>query len=78
MNELRPVDAASRFAPVARNPGTALTLDWFEDVQVNLSAAERRAASLPARRAVKKNNQAAWLIKALQCIDLTTLAGDDT
>jgi len=78
MNELRPVDAASRFAPVARNPGTALTLDWFEDVQVNLSAAERRAASLPARRSVKKNYQAAWLIKALQCIDLTTLAGDDT
>ena len=43
MNELRPVGAASRFAPVARNPGTPLTLGWFEDVQVNLSAAERRA-----------------------------------
>ncbi|MEI7598052.1 MAG: deoxyribose-phosphate aldolase [Aestuariivirga sp.] len=78
MNELRPVGAATRFAPVARNPGVPLTLDWFEDVQVNLSAAERRAASLPARRSVKKNYQAAWLIKALQCIDLTTLAGDDT
>jgi deoxyribose-phosphate aldolase len=78
MNELRPVGASARFAPVPRNPGTPLTLDWFEDVQVNLSAAERRAASLPARRSVKKNYQAAWLIKALQCIDLTTLAGDDT
>jgi len=78
MNELRPVGASARFAPVPRNPGTPLTLDWFEDVQVNLSAAERRAASLPARRSVKKNNQAAWLVKALQCIDLTTLAGDDT
>ena len=78
MNELRPVGASARFAPVPRNPGTALTLDWFEDVQVNLSAAERRAASLPARRSVKKNYQAAWLVKALQCIDLTTLAGDDT
>ena len=74
MNELRPVGAATRFAPVARNPGTPLTLDWFEDVQVNLSAAERRAASVPARRSVKKNYQAAWLVKALQCIDLTTLA----
>jgi len=73
MNELRPVST-----PLARNPGTALTPDWFEDVQVNLSAAERRAASLPARRSVKKNYQAAWLVKALQCIDLTTLAGDDT
>ena len=78
MNELRPVGTASRFAPVARNPGTPLTLDWFEDVQVNLSAAERRAATIPARRSVKKNYQAAWLVKALQCIDLTTLAGDDT
>ena len=54
----------ARFAPVARNPGTPLTLDWFEDVQVNLSAAERRAATLPARRSVKKNYQAAWLVKA--------------
>ena len=73
MNELRPVRA-----PVARNPGTPLTPDWFEDVQVNLSAAERRAASLSARRSVKKNYQAAWLVRAIGCIDLTTLAGDDT
>ncbi|MCA3562261.1 MAG: deoxyribose-phosphate aldolase [Aestuariivirga sp.] len=78
MNELCPIAAAARFAPVARNPGKALTPGWFEDVKVNLSAAERRAASLPARRSVKKNYQAAWLVKALQCIDLTTLAGDDT
>ena len=78
MNELRPVAAAPRFAPVARNPGTPLNPEWFEDVQVNLSAAERRAASIPARRSVKKNYQAAWLVKAIQCIDLTTLAGDDT
>ena len=78
MNDLLPIGELIHFAPLARNPGTALTLDWFEDVQVNLSAAERRAASLPARRSVKKNYQAAWLVKALQCIDLTTLAGDDT
>ncbi|MEI7601459.1 MAG: deoxyribose-phosphate aldolase, partial [Aestuariivirga sp.] len=78
MNESTPVGASYGFASVARNPGAPLTLDWFEDVQVNLSAAERRAASLPARCSVKKNYQAAWLVKALQCIDLTTLAGDDT
>ena len=78
MNELSPVSGSSRFAPVTRNPGTALTPAWFEDVQVNLSAAERRAATLTTRRTVKKNYQAAWLVKALQCIDLTTLAGDDT
>jgi deoxyribose-phosphate aldolase len=61
-----------------RNPGTALTLEWFEGHQVNTSAAERRAATLTTRRSVKKEYQAAWLVKALQCIDLTTLAGDDT
>ena len=63
---------------IARNPGVPLTLSWFDDVQVNTSAAERRAASLTTRRSVKKEYQAAWLVKALQCIDLTTLAGDDT
>jgi deoxyribose-phosphate aldolase len=79
MNELRPVAVGKPiFAPVARNPGTRLTPEWFEDVQVNLSAAERRAATLATRRTVKRNYQAAWLVKALQCIDLTTLSGDDT
>ena len=61
-----------------RNVGTALQVEWFENHQVNTSAAERRAASLTTRRSVKKEYQAAWLVKALQCIDLTTLAGDDT
>jgi deoxyribose-phosphate aldolase len=68
----------SRTDKLARNPGTRLSPEWFEQVQVNLSAAERRAATLPARRSVKKAYQAAWLVKAIQCIDLTTLAGDDT
>ena len=61
-----------------RNKGTPLRTEWFENVQVNLSASERRAATLTTRRTVKKEYQAAWLVKALQCIDLTTLAGDDT
>jgi deoxyribose-phosphate aldolase len=64
--------------PVERNPGTTLTPEWFESIQVNFSAAERRAATLSARRTVKKEYQAAWLVKAVTCIDLTTLAGDDT
>jgi deoxyribose-phosphate aldolase len=63
---------------LVRNAGTPLTLEWFENAQVNTSAAERRAATLATRRSVKKEYQAAWLVKALQCIDLTTLAGDDT
>ncbi|MGH7003306.1 MAG: deoxyribose-phosphate aldolase, partial [Alphaproteobacteria bacterium] len=62
----------------ARNAGTQLKPDWFEDVAVNRSATERRAATLTTRRTVKKEYQAAWLVKAITCIDLTTLAGDDT
>ena len=61
-----------------RNAGIPLRVDAFESVQINLSAVERRAATLPTRRTVKKEYQAAWLVKALTCIDLTTLAGDDT
>ena len=61
-----------------RNPGTALELDWLDQVRVNLSAVERRAATLTTRRTVKQDWQAAWLLKAVTCIDLTTLAGDDT
>ena len=61
-----------------RNPGTAFDLDWIETVRVNRSAAERRAQTLPARRSVKKDWQAAWLVNAVKCIDLTTLSGDDT
>ena len=61
-----------------RNPGAPLEPDWFESVGVNASAVERRAATLTTRRSVKKEYQAAWLVKALTCIDLTTLAGDDT
>lgn len=63
---------------MARNVGVALNTSWFESIQVNTSAAERRASTLTTRRSVKKEYQAAWLVKALQCIDLTTLAGDDT
>lgn len=60
------------------NPGIALDLDAVANVRVNLSAVERRTATLPGRRTVKKDWQAAWLVKAIQCIDLTTLSGDDT
>jgi deoxyribose-phosphate aldolase len=69
---------ATRIASRNRNPGIQLDLDWVRDVRVNLSAVERRSASLTGRRTVKKQWQAAWLLKAVSCIDLTTLAGDDT
>ncbi len=61
-----------------RNPGMALDLDWLHQVHINRSAVERRAATLSTRRTVKKEWQAAWLLRAITCIDLTTLAGDDT
>jgi len=61
-----------------RNPGTPLDLDWVMGAHVNKSAVERRVESLPKRRTIKKEWQAAWLLRAVTCIDLTTLAGDDT
>ncbi|WP_299735561.1 deoxyribose-phosphate aldolase [uncultured Roseobacter sp.] len=61
-----------------RNPGMALDMDWVRSLQANTSAIEWRAANLPARRSVKKQHQAAWLLRAVTCIDLTTLSGDDT
>ena len=61
-----------------RNPGQPLDPALFEGHAVNRSAAERRAATLVTRRSVKKEWQAAWLVNAIRCIDLTTLSGDDT
>lgn len=61
-----------------RNPGTPLEPDWVRDVRVNRSAVERRTATLGTRRTVKKAWQAAWLLRAVTLMDLTTLAGDDT
>ena len=61
-----------------RNPGMDLDLDWALGVQANTSAIERRCATLPGRRSIKKAHQAAWLARAISCIDLTTLSGDDT
>jgi deoxyribose-phosphate aldolase len=63
---------------VARNPGMPLDLDVVHAIHVNRSAVERRAATLPTRRTVKKEWQAAWLLRAITLIDLTTLSGDDT
>jgi deoxyribose-phosphate aldolase len=63
---------------LGRNSGIPLELDWLDEVRVNRSAAERRAATLPGRRTVKKQWQAAWLLRAVACMDLTTLSGDDT
>jgi deoxyribose-phosphate aldolase len=63
---------------VERNPGTPLDLDIVRALRVNRSAVERRAATIPTRRTVKKEWQAAWLLRAISLIDLTTLAGDDT
>src|SRR5574341_1770566 len=72
--EAKKTSAAAR----QRNPGTPLDLDWVMGAHVNRSAVERRVDSLPKRRSIKKDWQAAWLLRAVTCIDLTTLAGDDT
>ena len=64
--------------PLVGNRGTSLNLDWVESVRVNTSAVERRAATLVTRRSVKKDWQMAWMLRAITCMDLTTLSGDDT
>jgi len=60
------------------NSGIPLDLNWVHEVRVNTSAVERRAQTEVARRTVKKEWQAAWLLRAISCMDLTTLSGDDT
>jgi deoxyribose-phosphate aldolase len=70
--------AELRARPLAANAGMPLSLDWIDSVRVNTSAVERRAATLVARRSVKKDWQIAWLLRAITCMDLTTLSGDDT
>lgn len=69
---------AAALANHDRNRGVPLRTDWFDQIAVNTQAAERRAATLTTRRSVKKEWQAAWLVNAIRCIDLTTLSGDDT
>jgi deoxyribose-phosphate aldolase len=64
--------------PPERNPGIPLDLDWVAGVRANRSAIERRASTLGGRRSVKQEWQAAWLLRAVTLMDLTTLAGDDT
>lgn len=70
--------AKSGHNELPRNEGMKLALDVIDDIRLNFPAAERRIAALPGRRSVKKDAQAAWLLKAITCIDLTTLSGDDT
>jgi deoxyribose-phosphate aldolase len=72
------MDTANLASAQARNEGMPLRLDLVEDQRANLSAIERRAATLAPRRSVKKEWQAAWLVRAIGLIDLTTLSGDDT
>jgi len=73
LSKLNPLDHT-----LPRNEGLPFDPEMINGLQVNLSAVERRTNSLGGRRSVKKDYQAAWLLKAVTCIDLTTLSGDDT
>src|SRR6185295_1454663 len=73
-----PERALRVFTQPERNPGIPLDLDLVRALRINRSAVERRAATIPTRRTVKKEWQAAWLLRAITCMDLTTLQGDDT
>lgn len=78
--DLRPANVAATLngQGLVRNLGIPLDLNWIQEVRANTSAIERRAQSQVARRTVKKEWQAAWLLRAITCMDLTTLSGDDT
>src|SRR5256885_12775839 len=76
--EIRIAQAQAPGRELQPNRRVPLNLDWVEDVRVNTSAVERRAQSLVTRRTVKKEWQAAWLLRAISCMDLTTLSGDDS
>lgn len=79
LHRLQPTgrDAASTTLP--RNPGMPLDFGWLEEMRhVNRSALERRVGTLTRRRSIKADNQAAWLLRAISLMDLTTLSSDDT
>jgi deoxyribose-phosphate aldolase len=67
-----------RVEQIERNTGITFNPDHFGRIRINRSAVERRASTIGTRRSLKKEYQAAWLLRAVTCIDLTTLAGDDT
>jgi len=67
-----------QYKKIPRNPGIDLNLEWLDSVQMNRSAIERRCETLIKRRSIKKEWQAAWLLKSISCMDLTTLSSDDT
>lgn len=77
-NTSAPVPVMLHGREMAANQRMPLNLDWVDEVRVNTSAVERRAATIPGRRSVKKEWQAAWLLRAIACMDLTTLSGDDS
>jgi deoxyribose-phosphate aldolase len=74
----RPVPVTLHGRSLEPNRRIPLNLDWVDEVRVNTSAVERRTISHTARRTVKKEHQAAWLLRAIACMDLTTLSGDDS
>ncbi|MGH7674037.1 MAG: 2-deoxyribose-5-phosphate aldolase, partial [Gemmatimonadales bacterium] len=78
LRSVSPASAKVPETPARRNPGTPLDLESVLALRVNRSAVERRAATLPRRRTVKREWQAAWLLRAVTVLDLTTLQGDDT
>jgi deoxyribose-phosphate aldolase len=75
---VKPIPVVLNGRALEPNRRIPLNLDWVEGVRVNTSALERRAATHVARRTVKKETQAAWLLRAIACMDLTTLSGDDS
>src|ERR1700690_1895140 len=75
---VQPIPVILNGRTLEANRRMPLNLDWVDQVRVNTSAVERRTATHVARRTVKKDTQAAWQLRAIACMDLTTLSGDDS
>ena len=58
-----------------RNPGVQFDASWFQDIKINFPGVKLRAETIGKRRSIKKDWQAAWLLRAVTCMDLTTLSG---
>jgi deoxyribose-phosphate aldolase len=63
--------------PASRNPGTMLDVPWVRRMRVDHAALEARVARLESAT-VPPKRRIALLLRAVDCLDLTTLAEDDT
>uniref|UniRef100_T1J759 deoxyribose-phosphate aldolase n=1 Tax=Strigamia maritima TaxID=126957 RepID=T1J759_STRMM len=60
-----------------RKEDCPLDLEYISKVRINYPSVVRSANRIASSRPLKQQWQAAWLLKAVTCLDLTTLSGND-